>query len=138
MEAQKNYKNEQLPVTRRNDLSTNQSSSGDDLVEQVNPTYTKSKHGNLAHWQYRRRDSSDRSAQPYSAPSGFAAQQSENFQRFYRAVVSPTHVRVTAGGRIVPNTRTPPAFEWNGERFVFEPRYTFPVPMSSAEEDQVC
>ena len=70
-------------------------------------------------WNFRRRDASDRSSQPHSAPTGVAAQQSENFKRFYRAVVSPTHVRVTAGGRIVPNTRTsaPPPFEWNGERF---------------------
>lgn len=59
------------------------------------------------HWHLRRRDNSDRSSQPHSAPTGFAAQQSENFQKFYRAVVSPTHVRVTAGGRIVPNTRSP-------------------------------
>ncbi|KAG9231807.1 hypothetical protein BJ875DRAFT_105611 [Amylocarpus encephaloides] len=74
-------------------------------------------------WNLRRRDSSDRS-QPYSAPTGSIAQQSENFQRFYRAVVSPTHVRVTAGGRIVPNTRTagPPAFEWNNDKRCFESR----------------
>jgi hypothetical protein len=37
------------------------------------------------------------------------AQRDEGFQRFYKAVVSPTHVRVTAGGRIVPNTRGPPS-----------------------------
>ena len=75
-------------------------------------------------WNLRRRDSSDRSSQPHSAPSGFVAQKSENFQRFYRAVVSPTHVRVTAGGRIVPNTRAaaPPLFEWNSDKFHFEPR----------------
>lgn len=74
-------------------------------------------------WHLRRRESSDRSLQPHSAPAGLAAQQSENFQRFYRAVVSPTHVRVTAGGRIVPNTRSlaPPVFEWNKDKFVFEP-----------------
>jgi len=60
-------------------------------------------------WHLRRRDNSDRSSQPHSAPTSFAAQQSENFQKFYRAVVSPTHVRVTAGGRIVPNTRSPAA-----------------------------
>ncbi|KAE9380250.1 hypothetical protein N431DRAFT_323499 [Stipitochalara longipes BDJ] len=77
-------------------------------------------------WNFRRRDTSDRSSQPHSAPTGIAAQQSENFQRFYRAVVSPTHVRVTAGGRIVPNTRVsaPPLFEWNGEKLHFESRKT--------------
>lgn len=47
--------------------------------------------------------------EPIPAPSSRAAQQSEGFQRFYKAVVSPTHVRVTAGGRIVPNTRGPPS-----------------------------
>jgi hypothetical protein len=51
------------------------------------------------------------------------AQKADNFQRFYRAVVSPTHVRVTAGGRIVPNPRAPPQprFSWNKERCFFEP-----------------
>ena len=79
-------------------------------------------------WHLRQRDSSHRSSEPHSAPSGIASQQSENFQRFYRAVVSPTHVRVTAGGRIVPNTRViaPPKFDWNPDRCLFEPRKTFP------------
>jgi hypothetical protein len=74
------------------------------------------------HWALRPRESSDRSSQPHSAPTGSIAQQSENFQRFFRAVRSPTHVRVTAGGRIVPNTRTtaPPAFNWNSENNRFE------------------
>ncbi|KHJ30613.1 hypothetical protein EV44_g1948 [Erysiphe necator] len=56
-------------------------------------------------WNLRRRGSNDKSDEPYSAPSGIIAQKTENFQKFYRAVVSPTHVRVTAGGRIVPNTK---------------------------------
>ncbi|TAQ88604.1 hypothetical protein B7494_g3068 [Chlorociboria aeruginascens] len=79
-------------------------------------------------WYLRQRNNSDRSSQPHSAPSGIVAQQSENFQRFYRAVVSPTHVRVTAGGKIVPNTRAvgPPPLEWNGDKFAFEPRTTLP------------
>ncbi|KAI1000391.1 hypothetical protein K3495_g7804 [Podosphaera aphanis] len=58
------------------------------------------------HWNLRRRESSDRSGEPRSAPSGIAAQKAENFQKFYRAVISPTHIRVTAGGRIVPNNRS--------------------------------
>lgn len=75
-------------------------------------------------WNFRRRNSSDHSSQPHSAPTGLVAQQSENFKRFYRAVVSPTHVRVTAGGRIVPNTRATGAlqFEWNSDKQIFEPR----------------
>lgn len=58
-------------------------------------------------WRYRGRAGSEAkaSAEPLSAPTGINAQQSEGFQRFYKAVISPTHVRVTAGGRIVPNTR---------------------------------
>ncbi|ERT00171.1 hypothetical protein HMPREF1624_03540 [Sporothrix schenckii ATCC 58251] len=57
-------------------------------------------------WRYRGRVGSEAtSAEPVSAPTGINAQQSEGFQRFYKAVISPTHVRVTAGGRIVPNTR---------------------------------
>ncbi|KIH91416.1 hypothetical protein SPBR_01583 [Sporothrix brasiliensis 5110] len=57
-------------------------------------------------WRYRGRVGSEAtSAEPLSAPTGINAQQSEGFQRFYKAVISPTHVRVTAGGRIVPNTR---------------------------------
>ena len=57
-------------------------------------------------WRYRGRSSSEiTSNEPIDAPAGLAAQRSEGFQRFFKAVVSPTHVRVTAGGRIVPNTR---------------------------------
>lgn len=66
--------------------------------------------GTESEWKYRgRTESEDTEPQPLSAPSGLAAQKNEGFQRFYRAVVSPTHVRVTAGGRIVPNNRAPPS-----------------------------
>lgn len=59
-------------------------------------------------WKYRGRSGSDVTAnEPLPAPTGLDAQHHEGFQRFYKAVVSPTHVRVTAGGRIVPNTRHP-------------------------------
>lgn len=72
--------------------------------------------GELA-WKYSGR--TDPSAtEPLSAPTGLPAQKSEGFQRFYKAVVSPTHVRVTAGGRIVPNTRglpTSPTFKLGHE-----------------------
>ncbi|KAH7346504.1 hypothetical protein BKA65DRAFT_278292 [Rhexocercosporidium sp. MPI-PUGE-AT-0058] len=86
------------------------------------------------HWNFRRRDNSDRSSQPHSAPTGFAAQQSENFQKFYRAVVSPSHVRVTAGGRIVPNTRSPVAlpFESNADKAELE--YKSPEPVSWVQD----
>ncbi|KAK3314788.1 hypothetical protein B0H66DRAFT_322227 [Apodospora peruviana] len=61
-------------------------------------------------WKYHGRSDSDTvTADPLQAPPGVSAQKHEGFQRFYKAVVSPTHVRVTAGGRIVPNTRGPPS-----------------------------
>ncbi|TEY46980.1 hypothetical protein BOTCAL_0309g00090 [Botryotinia calthae] len=64
----------------------------------------------------------DNQIQPHSAPTSVALHQAENFRRFYRAVVSPTHVRVTAGGRIVPNTRAmaPPSFEAIGNKHTSE------------------
>ncbi|OTB16322.1 hypothetical protein K445DRAFT_99072 [Daldinia sp. EC12] len=70
-------------------------------------------------WQYKGRTGSEVSSkEPLSAPAGLVAQQSEGFQRFFKAVVSPTHVRVTAGGRIVPNTRgsVSPTAKWDKER----------------------
>jgi hypothetical protein len=73
-------------------------------------------------WRLQKRSTSESSTQPYSAPSGTGAQKAENFKKFYEAVVSPTHVRVTAGGRIVPNFRalTQPIFIWNSEKMLFE------------------
>ncbi|KAI8631006.1 hypothetical protein F5Y19DRAFT_463805 [Xylariaceae sp. FL1651] len=70
-------------------------------------------------WKYRGRTGSDvTSSEPLPAPSGLDKQHSEGFQRFFKAVVSPTHVRVTAGGRIVPNTRgsISPTTKWDRER----------------------
>lgn len=70
-------------------------------------------------WQLRRRDASNRSSQPRDAPTDTLAQKDDNFKAFFQAVRSPTHVRVTAGGRIVPNTRShpPPQLKWNqGQR----------------------
>lgn len=65
---------------------------------------------NEGDWVYRGRSDSDAaSTEPISAPGGKVTQANEGFKRFYKAVVSPTHVRVTAGGRIVPNTRGPPS-----------------------------
>ncbi|KAI1496398.1 hypothetical protein F5X99DRAFT_72898 [Biscogniauxia marginata] len=70
-------------------------------------------------WKYRGRTGSEvTSSEPLPAPTGLVAQQSEGFQRFFKAVVSPTHVRVTAGGRIVPNTRgsASPTAKWDKDR----------------------
>ena len=73
-------------------------------------------------WMMRKRGCSDRSSQPFPAPSGFEAQKADNFRKFYAAVISPTHLRVTAGGRIVPNTRglPHPTYIWNANKQFFE------------------
>ena len=47
------------------------------------------------------------SADPVPKPPDLAPKEVKGFKKFYKAVVSPSHVRVTAGGRIVPNNRTP-------------------------------
>lgn len=68
-------------------------------------------------WKLRGRGGSETAAateqqldkQPANAPGEITSQHHEGFQRFYKTVVSPTHVRVTAGGRIVPNTRGIPS-----------------------------
>ncbi|KAF3070941.1 hypothetical protein GL218_00369 [Daldinia childiae] len=76
------------------------------------------KKNNRTQWQYKGRTGSEVSSkEPLPAPAGLVAQQSEGFQRFFKAVVSPTHVRVTAGGRIVPNTRgsVSPTAKWDKE-----------------------
>lgn len=75
--------------------------------------------GTDSEWKYvGRSDSEHTETHPISAPPGLAAQKAEGFQRFYKAVVSPTHVRVTAGGRIVPNNRgsQSPTTKWARER----------------------
>lgn len=75
--------------------------------------------GTDAEWKYRGRTESEHGEhQPIGAPAGLSAQKDEGFQRFYKAVVSPTHVRVTAGGRIVPNTRgsSSPTAKWAKEK----------------------
>jgi hypothetical protein len=73
-------------------------------------------------WLLRKQGSSDRADQPFPAPSEFEVQKADNFRKFYAAVISPAHLRVTAGGRIVPNTRglPHPTFMWNAEKQFFE------------------
>ncbi|KAM0555995.1 hypothetical protein ACHAPJ_005976 [Fusarium lateritium] len=68
--------------------------------------------------KYRVRSDSEHERGPMIAPPDIATQKAEGFQKFYNSVVSPTHVRVTAGGRIVPNTRGPhsPISKWTRER----------------------
>ncbi|KAI1130367.1 hypothetical protein F5Y10DRAFT_289582 [Nemania abortiva] len=75
--------------------------------------------GSNLQWKYRGRTGSEvTSSDPLPAPTGLDRQSSEGFQRFFKAVVSPTHVRVTAGGRIVPNTRNSvsPTTKWDKDR----------------------
>ncbi|RSL66257.1 hypothetical protein CEP54_003842 [Fusarium duplospermum] len=68
--------------------------------------------------KFRSQTDSEQGRAPLTAPSDLAAQKAEGFQKFFNSVVSPTHVRVTAGGRIVPNTRGPhsPTSKWTRER----------------------
>jgi hypothetical protein len=94
-------------------------SSEDSEYQDHRKSGNRSIHEPSTGWQLRARTSFDtrrtfdNQVQPHSAPTNAATHQAENFRRFYRAVVSPTHVRVTAGGRIVPNTRAtaPPTFD---------------------------
>ncbi|KAH7134729.1 hypothetical protein B0J13DRAFT_641366 [Dactylonectria estremocensis] len=77
--------------------------------------------GTDSEWKYGgRSDSEHAETHPISAPPGLAAQKVEGFQKFFKAVVSPTHVRVTAGGRIVPNSRgsMSPNTKWARERLL--------------------
>ncbi|KAG5983055.1 hypothetical protein E4U55_000897 [Claviceps digitariae] len=83
--------------------------------------------GTDAEWKYRgRSDLEHGQHEPIGAPPGLSAQRDEGFQRFYKAVVSPTHVRVTAGGRIVPNTRgsSSPTAKWSREKPGVERSFT--------------
>lgn len=48
--------------------------------------------------------------QPCSPPTTALAQQHDGFARFLKEHASPTHQRVTAGGRIVPASGPPPVF----------------------------
>ncbi|PFH57534.1 hypothetical protein XA68_14902 [Ophiocordyceps unilateralis] len=80
---------------------------------------TRQLDGTDAEWKYRGRiESEEDVAHPICGPAGPSAQKDEGFQRFYKSVVSPTHVRVTAGGRIVPNTRgsSSPTAKWPKDR----------------------
>ncbi|KAI1438612.1 hypothetical protein GGR50DRAFT_703809 [Xylaria sp. CBS 124048] len=84
----------------------------------INPRQTIQPGLNMQ-WRYSGRTGSEvTSSEPLSAPAGLDKQSSEGFQKFFKAVVSPTHVRVTAGGRIVPNTRgsASPTTKWDKER----------------------
>ncbi|EPQ66227.1 Bgt-2513 [Blumeria graminis f. sp. tritici] len=72
------------------------------------------------HWALRQQEGKHRPDKPYPAPADIAAQKAENFQKFYRAVVSPTHVRVTAGGRIVPNIKPVEAAGFDGDSYNFK------------------
>lgn len=52
-----------------------------------------------------KRNISESDSQPSPAPFGLETQRLEGFKKFYEAVRTPAHVRVTAGGRIVPNIK---------------------------------
>ncbi|KAI1354138.1 hypothetical protein F5Y01DRAFT_321815 [Xylaria sp. FL0043] len=110
------------------------SSSSNESDEVIYRGKTHSRHtaqaippGSNVQWKYRGRTGSEVTASdPLPAPSGLDKQSSEGFQRFFKAVVSPTHVRVTAGGRIVPNTRNSvsPTTKWDRERLPIDVQNT--------------
>ncbi len=116
-------------TSRFNPSKSNKTSEDSDTEEVVFRGHNPPKA--TTQWQYRRLNGSDRSErserpnEPINAPVGDYAQHAANFQKFYRAVVSPSHVRVTAGGRIVPNVRAPPQpiFVWNKEKFCFDAKH---------------
>lgn len=89
-------------------------------------------------WKYRGRSGTEvTNSEPLSAPTGMVAQQNEGFQRFYKAVVSPTHVRVTAGGRIVPNTRnpvSPTAKRTKDDESITNGSHAEPIPTTSVKQ----
>jgi hypothetical protein len=73
--------------------------------------------------------------EPVNAPIGKDAQKEAGFARFLRKHSSPSHQRVTAGGRIVPMEQRPPAFtlptqpsgiRLNGEPAPSSPPQPFP------------
>lgn len=113
-------------INNRRQLAKYSSESSEEKFDGHGAHSRRASRSHSSKWSLRRRNSSDRSSQPHSAPSGPDAQHSENFKKFYKAVTSPTHIRVTAGGRIVPNTRAapPPAFEWNAEEHHFNQNNT--------------
>lgn len=113
---------EQWPTSKVASLCRAEPEGSDDEDTIVFKGHSQRRIHHSTEWQLRRRGSSDQSTQPTSAPPGRDAQKAENFRKFYRAVVSPTNVRVTAGGRIVPNTRAPPQpeFVWSQEQSFFE------------------
>lgn len=91
----------------------------------------------MVQWRYRGRTETESAKdEPIKAPTGLQAQQSEGFKRFYKAVVSPTHVRVTAGGRIVPNTRGSPSptAKWDKEHSSAGAQETLGAPKDSKSE----
>ncbi|KAI0025645.1 hypothetical protein F4780DRAFT_217273 [Xylariomycetidae sp. FL0641] len=93
--------------------------------------------GQELEWKYRGRSESEMSStEPISAPAGLVAQQNEGFQRFFKAVSSPSHVRVTAGGRIVPNTRgsVSPTAKWGKDHAGMESHITTEAPKGERTE----
>ncbi|KAI0402099.1 hypothetical protein F4802DRAFT_383638 [Xylaria palmicola] len=94
--------------------------------------------GSNIQWKYRGRTGSEiNSSDPLPAPTGLDRQSSEGFQRFFKAVVSPTHVRVTASGRIVPNTRNSvsPTTKWDKERLPVDAQFSAEPPLKETKVD---
>ncbi|KAF4993288.1 hypothetical protein FGRMN_6555 [Fusarium graminum] len=103
-------------------LIVEESGSSSDSDDQFHQGPAQQLDGTDSERKYRGRSDSELDRVPMTAPADLNTQKSEGFQKFYNSVVSPTHVRVTAGGRIVPNTRGPhsPTSKWNRERSSFD------------------
>lgn len=104
----------------------------------TNPAPVQQLDGTDSEWRYRGRTENEcGETQPISAPPGLVAQKDEGFQRFYKAVVSPSHVRVTAGGRIVPNTRasSSPTGKWTKEKSSSSSSFFLPRPVERDAAD---
>lgn len=107
-----------FPTNRSLPLILEEEAEKEPIIENKPPA-VQQLDGTDSEWRYRgRTENESAEPQPISAPPGLVAQKDEGFQRFYKAVVSPTHVRVTAGGRIVPNTRisSSPTSKWSKEK----------------------
>ncbi|KAF5017635.1 hypothetical protein F66182_10421 [Fusarium sp. NRRL 66182] len=119
-------------------LIVEESGGSSDSDDHIHRSAAQQLDGTDSERKYRARSDSEHERGPIIAPPDLATQKSEGFQKFYNSVVSPTHVRVTAGGRIVPNTRGPhsPTSKWTRERSSVDAQ-TQARPFNGSQPDSV-
>ncbi|KAH6685559.1 hypothetical protein EV126DRAFT_141060 [Verticillium dahliae] len=100
--SSKNGSDKRFPINRNRNGTGHRSSHVEASVGSEEPI-RQQLDGQDHEWKLEHRPIPD--PRPIPAPVDTDSQSNEGFKRFYMAVVSPTHVRVTAGGRIVPNPR---------------------------------